>query len=155
MRNIHHHVHQPVVLGGVYILPSFEFKINKTPVIFRIIDNIFSQEDVQKLHDVVKKGMDQRKSLGGPTILDINTGYIRDSAGLDNLFVKKDEIYTSDDFATYGRVISRLKSLVAETFGLTELYFTAPTFITRLDGRSSWEPEGLNRKNIQHPQIAI
>jgi hypothetical protein len=48
--------------------------------------------------------MSQRASIGGPTILDINTGYIRDSLGVENLFSKSNDIYSADDFATYARI---------------------------------------------------
>jgi hypothetical protein len=71
-------------------------------------------------------------------------GYVRDSNGLDNLFLRDEAVYSDEDFQHYGSVIQRLKDQVMATFGLTELYFTAPTFITRLDGRSSWEPQGIH-----------
>lgn len=32
-------------------------------------------------------------------------------------------------------------------FEINDLYFTAPTFITRLDGNTSWNPEGKNDGN--------
>lgn len=87
-------------------------------------------------------GMDTRTNPGGPTILDINTGFIRDSNGLDNLFLMENSLYSSDEFDTYNKIIRHLHSLVKETFGVTDLYFTAPTFITRLDGREEWSPQG-------------
>ena len=58
-----------------------------------------------------------------------------------NLFAAEQEIYTNDDFTYYGDVINRLRNHVMTTFQLEELYFTAPTFITRLDGRSDWQPQ--------------
>ena len=88
--------------------------------------------------------MSQRDRIGGPTILDINTGYIRDSQGLDNLFVKSNDIYSSEDFAHYGRIIQKLKETVMETFELSVLHFTAPTFITRIDADMPWEPQGIH-----------
>jgi hypothetical protein len=33
---------------------------------------------------------------------------------------------------------------VVKNFEIDDLYFTAPTFITRLDGNTSWSPEGRN-----------
>ncbi len=88
--------------------------------------------------------MATRLSYGGPTILDINTGYIRDSNGLDNLFNRDEQFFSAKDFENYGNIIKKLKNLVSSTFGLDEnsVYFTAPTFITRLDGNSTWEPQG-------------
>lgn len=39
-----------------------------------ILDGLFDESDIKRLHQIVDKGMSQRPSLGGPTILDINTG---------------------------------------------------------------------------------
>lgn len=113
-------------------------------------DDIFAEEDIEKLKTLANKGYATRgvdgKGEGGPTILDINTGYIRDSAGLENLFSREDSemIFTEEDFAVYGRIISGLKAEVMSATGAQELYFTAPTFITRLDGRESWEPNEIH-----------
>lgn len=109
----------------------------------RVLDGVFSDNDVNSLLQIVNKGMAQRESKGGPTILDINTGYIRDTDGLDNLFLKNTVIYSENDFTHYGNIIKVLKDKVAETFSIKELYFTAPTFITRLDGDSNWKPQSL------------
>lgn len=110
----------------------------------KVIDGLFTDIEIKSLLDIADKGMSQRQTRGGPTILDINTGYIRDTAGLENLFQKENDIYTSADFSNYAAIISRLKSVVEKTFGLEELYFTAPTFITRLNGMTGWEPEGIH-----------
>jgi hypothetical protein len=108
----------------------------------RVADGLFQDEDIANLARIVKKGMSQRSSDGGPTILDINTGFIRDTNGIENLFMRSESVYSDDDFAHYGEIIRRLKLAVTQTFNITELYFTAPTFITRLDGRPGWEPAG-------------
>lgn len=96
--------------------------------------------------------MDLRSSLGGPTILDINTGFIRDTAGLDNLFMQKNAIFTEDDFSHYGYIIKTLREHVMKTFELSEMYFTAPTFITRIDAEtdSTWTAKGkhISLKNV-------
>lgn len=110
----------------------------------KVVDGIFSSQDIEQLHQIVKKGMSYRESLGGPTILDINTGYIRDSAGLENLFSRSQAVFSDDDFSHYGRIIFKLKQTVMQAFAIDELYFTAPTFITRLDGTQSWEPQQIH-----------
>jgi len=116
----------------------------------RIVDGVFSSEDVSGLLNIARKGMKLRPSLGGPTILDINTGYLRDTKGLVNLFVGEEDFFTSEEFAHYGRVINALKNEVQHTFGVSDLYFTSPTFITRLDGNSSWQPEGVHDEYWHH-----
>jgi hypothetical protein len=108
----------------------------------RISDNTFSIDDVEKLLTIAKKGMATRKRMGGPTILDINTGYIRDSSGVENLFLKGNNIFSVDDFSHYGRIIQKLRNEILETFELEEVYFTAPTFITRIDATVPWDPSG-------------
>jgi hypothetical protein len=41
----------------------------------RVVDGLFSLADIQRLHEIVEKGISQRNiSVGGPTIVDINTG---------------------------------------------------------------------------------
>ena len=112
----------------------------------RVVDGLFSEEDIDRLKTIVKKGMQTRPKLGGPTILDINTGFIRDTKGLDNLFAKANarEIYSEDDFSHYGSIISRLREAVMNHFRLSVLSFTTPTFITRLDGNASWTPDGVH-----------
>jgi len=115
-------------------------------------DNIFDKDDITNLLNIAKKGMNTRSRVtkGGPTILDINTGYIRDTEGLINLFGEdynkdiNDQIYTTYDFAVYGEIINKLKNLVSTKFNIQNLHFTAPTFITKLDGNPTWEPNEIH-----------
>ena len=111
-----------------------------------VMDNEIDSEKVSKLLQITKKGMNSRSKdgIGGPTIMDINTGYIRDTNGLDNLFALENKIITEDDFQTYSEVIHRLKSLIETNFDIDNVYFTAPTFITRLDGRADWQPSEIH-----------
>lgn len=114
-----------------------------------VLDHKFHISDIQALHDIAAKGMGTRKKVGGPTILDINTGFLRDSEGLVNLFSEsstpeKDAILTADDFEVYGRIIKQLKDLVIDVFQYKGIHFTAPTFITRLDGSTNWDPKEIH-----------
>lgn len=124
--------------------PSSKFPASCVPTscLRKVVDGIFSDEDVNKLHEIAQKGMNTRAAVGGPTILDINTGYIRDSAGLDNLFIKSTDSFTADDFAHYGRIIHKLRDEIRAAFGIENVYFTAPTFITRIDATGNWQPKG-------------
>jgi hypothetical protein len=36
-------------------------------------------------------------------------GYVRDTMGLENLFSRKDDLYSVEDFEHYGSVIMKLK----------------------------------------------
>mmetsp|Transcript_23611 Transcript_23611/g.40121 ORF Transcript_23611/g.40121 Transcript_23611/m.40121 type:complete len:333 (-) Transcript_23611:170-1168(-) len=116
-----------------------------------VLDNKFRAEDITALHAIAAKGMGARDKIGGPTILDINTGFLRDSAGLVNLFSAEaaranhgEGLLIAEDFEVYGRIIKQLKDLVSETFQYQGLHFTAPTFITRLDGDTPWEPREIH-----------
>jgi hypothetical protein len=44
----------------------------------------------------------------------------------------------------YRGVVESIKARVESAFGLSFLYFTAPTFITRLVGSPSWEPAAMH-----------
>jgi len=108
----------------------------------KIIDGLFPEEEIDALHDIVNKGMATRKEIvGGPTLLDINTGFVRDSTGVENLFSltrKGGELFTPDDFAVYGKIIHKLKQVVeTEMGGVQKLFFTSPTFITRLTHKAA------------------
>lgn len=107
-----------------------------------VVDGHFQLEDIVALRAIAEKGMGTREALGGPTILDLNTGFIRDGKGMVNLFMDRQGIFSAEEFTTYGRIIEELRQLVMRTFDTHDLHFTAPTFITRLDGRAGWEPEG-------------
>ena len=112
-----------------------------------VMDGVFEESDITALHEIAKKGMSSRgTSVGGPTILDINTGFIRDSNGLENLFTRDEsnKIFSDDDFAHYGKIIAKLRDTVMKIMNINDLYFTAPTFITRLDGDTAWEPKELH-----------
>lgn len=115
----------------------------------RIVDDVFTEEDINVLRAIAEKGMATRPNIGGPTILDINTGYIRDSGGLENLFMKSQTVFNSDDFSHYGRIIRRLREEIMKTFSLSNVYFTAPTFITRIDSTKNWSPKGSFRHRLR------
>ena len=116
-------------------------------------DGIFSSKEVAALKAIAEKGMGTRASLGGPTILDINSGHIRDTGGLINLFDERINFtFTGEEFSTYGNIIRRLKSTLEEAFEIQNLLFTAPTFITRLDGAPEWQPNEIHDE-YWHPHV--
>lgn len=110
----------------------------------RVVDGLFTTEDISTLRQIAEKGMSTRENVGGPTILDINTGFIRDSLGLDNLFALPNDLFSVEDFRHYASIIQTLKDAVMQTFDLSSLYFTAPTFITRLDATKDWEAREIH-----------
>jgi hypothetical protein len=48
--------------------------------------------------------------------------------------------------------MERIRARVAQEFGLSRLYFTAPTFITRLVGNPAWKPQEMHDE-YWHPHV--
>ena len=116
-------------------------------------DGFVNAQEVAQLRAIAAKGMAGRPSLGGPTIMDINTGYVRDDQGVVNLFDEKQPPrFEQADFTLYKAVIERIRQRVMAEFGTSELFFTAPTFITRLVGNASWAPAGIHDE-YWHPHV--
>jgi hypothetical protein len=92
------------------------------------------------------------KQVAGPTIVDINAGYLRDMDGLVNIYTEAgsieaaSQIFTLEEYGLYRAVIDRIRATVSHHFGLPERYpiFTAPTFITRILYDPGWRPEGMH-----------
>lgn len=59
---------------------------NETTCGRAVIDNFVTPEQVAQLREIAEIGMQNRSTLGGPTIMDINTGFVRDSEGLVNIY---------------------------------------------------------------------
>ena len=109
---------------------------------------------VDSLRGIAEKGMaDDSATIGGPTIFDANSGYVMAlGAKLRNIYAENKKPLTADDFELYRFVIRRLKNRVEEAFGLS-LYFTAPTFISRLSGlNASWAPNS-EHDEYWHPHV--
>jgi hypothetical protein len=51
-----------------------------------VIDDFITEDEVQRLRSTVEKGIASRRDDGGPTIMDINSGFIKDGQGLVNLY---------------------------------------------------------------------
>ncbi|KAJ1459721.1 hypothetical protein M885DRAFT_478971 [Pelagophyceae sp. CCMP2097] len=129
------------------------------------VSDFASAAEVASLRSIAEKGMAAAgadSNFGGPTIFDINSGFVMaPGARLSNVHETRPGLFSSEDYALYKQVINRLKVLVESTFDTAKpLYFTAPTFITRLSGEnSSWAPESphdeywqahVDRDNTEH-----
>jgi hypothetical protein len=86
--------------------------------------------------------------LDGPAIVDVNTGFTRHSAlGLRPLYRKSlASRFQLDPSARdlYRAVGEKLHKLLLAAFSIEDLYFTAPTFIARLQGSAGWEPRDIH-----------
>lgn len=120
-------------------------------------DNFVSPEDVIALREIAEIGMANRSRLGGPTIMDVNTGFVKDSNGLVNIYQSHPSApptprFTAEQFALYRNVIEKIRLALIDEFQLQHLYFTAPTFITRIVGNVSWAPADLHDE-YWHPHV--
>ncbi|TYZ57511.1 hypothetical protein PybrP1_004354 [[Pythium] brassicae (nom. inval.)] len=120
-------------------------------------DGFVTPEEVAQLREIAEIGMANRSRLGGPTIMDVNTGFVKDGDGLVNIYQKDRSSppvprFTAEQFALYRSVIERIRLALVEEFQLEFLYFTAPTFITRLVGNASWSPTEIHDE-YWHPHV--
>ncbi|CAM9155137.1 unnamed protein product, partial [Phaeothamnion confervicola] len=110
------------------------------------IPDFANAEVIDALRNIATKGMHGRSDSGGPTILDINSGFLRDGDGIVNLYSgdRATDLFSRDEFTLYRDVTDAIRSTVMQAFELETLHLTAPTFITRLVGNSSWEPASMH-----------
>lgn len=108
-----------------------------------LVDSFITADERQRLLALAERAMIGQPATGGPTIADVNSGYVLGPAGLLNLYEQQDDqafSATAAEYETYRKVVERIKQRVQLEFGLEILHFTAPTFVTRLVGNSSWTP---------------
>ena len=114
-----------------------------------IIDDFAAGEVLEALRAIATKGMATSPLHGGPTIFDVNSGYMRDGYGpLINVYEEHrgqpPVEFTPRQFELYGGVFDKIKQAIMDTFGLETLYFTAPTFVTRIVGNEKWNPQNIH-----------
>ncbi|KAF0701608.1 Aste57867_7956 [Aphanomyces stellatus] len=108
-------------------------------------DNFVTPDVIDALREIADHGMQGRSTLGGPTIMDINTGYVKDGNGLINLYRQTPPVeFTTEQYTLYRDVIEKIRQTIMAEFDLSSLHFTAPTFLTRLIGNASWTPAELH-----------
>jgi hypothetical protein len=108
------------------------------------VHNFVSEEAVQRLISIAERGMQDASNDAGPTIFDVNSGYVRDTSRLFNIYDAGSVTFSKEDYQFYLETVERIKDYVQSQFGLSFLYFTAPTFITRIVGEDGWEPRGMH-----------
>lgn len=70
-----------------------------------VYDDFLSAAEINHLHSIADVGMTGRSTLGGPTIMDMNSGFVKDGAGLINIYESKSESarFTKQDHELYKR----------------------------------------------------
>ena len=123
-------------------------------------DGFVTPREVDRLLAMLAPGFARSSATAGPTILDVNSGYLRDSAtGVVNIYQRgrgKDAappvVFAADDLALYRSVFDRIRARIVDVFNLTTLFFTAPTFVTRIIGSPDWEPRDMHDEYF-HPHV--
>lgn len=114
----------------------------------QVYDDFITQKEVLLLKQIADKGMegtvngesiaartallDMRsdESAGGPCIMDVNSGFVRDSSGLRNIYRSKPAVkFSMDEYAAYESVFTKIKQRIMDIYGLENLFFTSPTFM--------------------------
>lgn len=124
-----------------------------------VVDDFVSEDDLATLRGIVEKGMASQPATGGPTILDINSGFIKGPAGLAIIYPEVE--FSQEEYDTYAAVFTKIRATIMGAFGseVEQLWFTAPTFITREIGEEGWEPaeihdeywhEHVDKDNTEH-----
>ena len=119
-------------------------------------DDFLDQEGVRKLRDMgeraIVRGRGDSGGQSGPTIVDVNSGYLRDDLGLVNIYQEAGsvnaaaELFKPEEYDFYRNTIDRIRETISRAFDLeiTSPVFTAPTFITRIKYDETWKPKGMH-----------
>jgi hypothetical protein len=79
-------------------------------------------------------------------------GLLRDANGVYDAY--ESASYARAELDTYRDVFGRIRAALQEAYGLSSLYFTAPTFITRIEGVDGWEPREVHDE-YYHPHVSV
>ena len=116
-----------------------------------VFDDFLDEEGVAKLRSMAERAIEAGRGNGGrpgPTIVDINSGFLRDDEGLEMIYEGEEgsDIFTKEEYEFYGDVIERIRRTVGAENGLGEGFpvFTAPTFITRIKFDVEWRPKSMH-----------
>jgi hypothetical protein len=144
------------------------------------VDNFITDAEVVDLLKIAEKGMNyasKTAKLGGPTIMDINSGFVKCPNALNNMYDPDGDMqqqgkkkkkkkknnnkknkstppaqFTAKEYELYKSLMERIRLEIVRNFGLSDLHFTAPTFITRTVGSEAWEPQAMHDE-YWHPHV--
>ena len=120
-----------------------------------VADDFLTTTEVDHLIRMANTGMAKSPatSILGPTIMDVNSGWVlAPGTHQPTSIYATGQLYAKEDYALYKDVTKRLKTMVEATFDVTELHFTAPTFITREVGNTKWKPTTMHDE-YWHPHV--
>ncbi|KAK7604446.1 hypothetical protein V9T40_005632 [Parthenolecanium corni] len=133
---------------GVYVLCSKKYlqDISKYPGCQPqkcgrfVMDNVISNEEVNTMMALVKRGLSYGGSHGGASILDLHTGAMSKGVHFVNLYklVSPHRLLDIRELEVYRIVRKKIQNVLAAKFGLVPemLHLTKPTFFSRLTNKS-------------------
>lgn len=87
--------------------------------------------------------------------MDINSGFVRDQDGMVNMYEPKGRDraqFSKEEYDLYREVIDKIRRTIVSEFGIERLHLTAPTFVTREVGNTSWAPKDMHDV-YWHPHV--
>lgn len=124
--------------------PTFDGCTPKT-ICGRVVrDNLVTNEQIEKLVNIAKKGFAHGGSSGGASILDLHSGALSKGKKFINIFAyltkeKISDTFKAEDFHLYSEVKAIVHEAVANEFGIdpSKLYLTYPTFFSAITNNSA------------------
>jgi len=101
-----------------------------------VVDDLFQEDQVKTLVKIFKKGLENGRSSGGASILDLHSGALSHGAKFINVFETPggQELWTKEEIAVYIDAKDKIRNAIAENFGLgpNSIYLTSPTFFSEM-----------------------
>ena len=119
-----------------------------------VFDDFLDADGVERLRSMASRAIARGRGgdgRPGPTIVDVNSGFLRDDQGLAMLYTDgkgdgSSPLFSPEEYGFYGSVVERIKRTVGAANGLDPGFpvFTAPTFITRIKYDEGWRPKSMH-----------
>lgn len=146
------HLHNEVILSPSYVSASVTSET--TLLACLLLSSIFSRHVISSRCASSCSGMALGGGAGGPTILDLQSGALSLKDKFIDVWtafnVTGQNPLTRSDVAVYGKVTQRLALLVEQTFGVSGVMLTAPTFFSRI---SADRPPIIPNDEYWHPHV--
>ena len=101
-----------------------------------IEDGFISEEDIDLLLSIIRKGTGEGEADAGPTIFDPITGFLlQPNFKLSNVYEGDvDRGFTQEEKEVWKRTMDKIKRKVVEVHGLDFVHHTSPTFAASIQG---------------------
>jgi len=101
-----------------------------------VIDGLFQEEQIEMLVKIFTKGLENGRSSGGASILDLHSGALSFGSNFINVFETPggQELWTEEEIAVYIDAKDKIKHAIAKNFGVNSdsIFLTSPTFFSEM-----------------------